>query len=109
MDALGFFLGFLTERRHCVCRPLKSFRGTGAYALYYTGKSEMYKALFKVNRVEFRFPICVGKAVPSRWRQARNDLASAELYRRLREHAKSVEDVDNLDIVDFYCREPSAF
>ena len=99
-DAIRFFNGTPVLR----LPPAEKFAGTGIYAIYYTGKNEMYNALFELNRVEFRFPIYVGKAVPSGWRQARDTLASSELYRRLKEHSKSIEDVGNLNTTDFYCR-----
>ena len=43
--------------------PLEDFKGTGVYALYYIGKAGLYAPFHKINRIEFRQPIYVGKAV----------------------------------------------
>lgn len=87
--------------------PIK-FHGTGVYAIYYTGKSSMYKPLAEKNRIEFSIPIYVGKAVPRGWRQARlatnTGKKSYELNGRLNEHARSIHQAKNLFSEDFYCR-----
>lgn len=52
-------------------------------------------------------PIYVGKAVPRGWRQGRNlssGDSSYELYSRLIDHSHSINNSENLDIEDFYCR-----
>lgn len=51
--------------------PPEKFDGTGVYALYYIGKFKLYKKLYEINRLEFRLPIYVGKAVPEGWRNGR--------------------------------------
>ncbi|MDR4997400.1 Eco29kI family restriction endonuclease [Brevibacillus parabrevis] len=80
-----------------------SFYGAGVYALYYYGDFEHYQSLF--NTVNGKVPIYVGKAVPPGWRTARNKISkSTDLYRRLSEHAKSINLAENLDIGDFKCR-----
>ena len=87
--------------------PPERFNGTGVYALYYIGKSNYYKPLFEINRLEFSQPIYVGKAVPRGWRQSKNTNEgkfSHELFGRLREHGKSIEQTVNLDLADFCCR-----
>lgn len=85
--------------------PLEDFKGTGVYALYYIGKTGLYAPFHKINRIEFRQPIYVGKAVPRGWRQARTtDSESNELYRRLLDHTKSICSAHNLDTKDFLCR-----
>ena len=102
-DTIRFFNGTPVHR----LPPPEDFSGCGVYALYYIGKSHYYKPLYDLNRLEFKQPIYAGKAVPSGWRQARKRLASKspfELYRRLLQHAKSIQQVDNLNIEDFYCR-----
>lgn len=102
-DAIRFFNGTPV----CHIPPSTHFAGTGVYALYYVGKSEFYRPLYESNRLEFKNPIYVGKAVPKGWRQARvRSVAgsSAELYLRLNDHARSLAAATNLDREDFFCR-----
>lgn len=85
--------------------PLESFEGAGVYALYSIGKQGVYRPFHEINRLEFKQPIYVGKAVPSGWRQGRtNESTRKELYRRLCDHAKSIGATENLCISDFLCR-----
>lgn len=86
--------------------PPENFVGTGVYALYYIGKSELYTPLYETNRIEFKQPIYVGKAVPSGWRQNRSTgtMSSHELYWRLLEHTESISAAKNLNVKDFLCR-----
>lgn len=85
--------------------PLEDFEGTGVYALYFIGKKGLYKDFHDINRLDFRQPIYIGKAVPRGWRQGRIPTSSShELYRRLCDHAKSIRAVSNLDLRDFLCR-----
>ena len=102
-DTIRFFNGTPV---HSLPPPVR-FHGTGVYALYYIGKSNYYKPLFEINRLEFSQPIYVGKAVPKGWRQSKNTNEgkfSHELFGRLKEHGKSIEQAVNLDLADFYCR-----
>lgn len=100
-DAVRFFNGTPIQP----LPPVETFSGSGVYALYYIGKYGMYKDYFNINRMEYRLPIYVGKAVPQGWRQGRyTESTSQELYRRLCDHAKSIELAENLDIKDFLCR-----
>lgn len=84
------------------------FLGTGVYSLYYTGKNEIYRRYADLNRLEYKYPIYVGKAVPKGWRQSRvshnTDTPSTELYARIREHCRNIEKVEGLDLSDFSCR-----
>ena len=88
--------------------PPKSFFGAGVYALYYTGPFAAYKQLIDVNRDgQFNCPIYVGKAVPAGSRKGGHGLKvehSQALYKRLLDHADSINDVTNLDLGDFHCR-----
>lgn len=88
--------------------PLVRFHGTGVYAIYYIGKSDLYRSLSQRNRIEFSMPIYVGKAVPRGWRQARAETKpekkSYELNGRLNEHARSIHQAKNLSSEDFHCR-----
>jgi hypothetical protein len=103
-DAVRFFNGTPVHR----LPPPERFLGTGIYALYYTGQSQPYAKYAELNRLAYDFPIYLGKAVPKGWRQARTgdciEVQSAELHTRLREHARSIEQVDSSSLEDFSCR-----
>ena len=85
---------------------LPRFEGAGIYAIYYTGPLACYAALSAANRGEkFALPIYVGKAVPEGARIGGGmGAAGFDLHKRLREHAKSVAQAENLDAADFFCR-----
>lgn len=99
-DTIRFFNGTPVHQ----LPPPENFIGAGVYALYYIGKSPIYKHLYEANRISFEQPIYVGKAVPRGWRQARLQDASNELFSRLSEHYHSISQADNLNIDDFRCR-----
>ena len=104
----------IVQAVECFCKtPLKElppnceFQGAGVYALYYTGKFQPYASISQANLAcSGSLPIYVGKAVPRGWRQSR--LVSlgdtAELSGRLREHARSIEQVRSLKLSAFQCR-----
>lgn len=83
------------------------FLGTGVYALYYIGKNPIYKKYSMLNRLEYSYPIYVGKAVPQGWRQSRiadnSEKKSRELCQRLREHLRSIKSA-GFNSSDFMCR-----
>ena len=88
-DAVRFFNGTPVHPL-----PLQErFLGTGVYALYYTGNNKIYRRYAELNRLEYKYPVYVGKAVPRGWRQSRisDDITkpSAELYSRIREHTRN--------------------
>lgn len=89
-------------------RPLDSFIAAGIYAIYYVGDFPAYRPIGAANRNgRFKTPIYVGKAVPAGARKGGYGLGSSPgtvLYRRLIEHAESVEQAENLGAEDFYCR-----
>lgn len=89
-------------------RQLAPFAGAGIYALYYSGKFELYLPISKLNKEgNFLMPIYVGKAVPPGARKGGLGLdmdPGQALYKRLRDHADSVISAENLEIEDFYCR-----
>jgi Eco29kI restriction endonuclease len=103
-DAVRFFNGTPVHP----LPPLARFRGTGVYALYYTGRKGIYAEYGKLNRTAYEHPIYVGKAVPKGWRQARvvddPDAQATELQSRLREHGKNIDIVSAIDLSDFSCR-----
>ncbi|MCB0175468.1 MAG: Eco29kI family restriction endonuclease [Anaerolineae bacterium] len=85
--------------------PSTRFVGGGVYALYYLGDYELYSVLSRLNRRECQHPIYVGKAVPSGWRTGR--VVQSErpnLYNRLIEHARSLNQARNLESNEFLCR-----
>ncbi len=87
--------------------PPEPFEGAGIYAIYYRGLYPPYEKIAKKDRRDYRSPIYVGKAVPPGARKGGFDLganAGKALHDRLREHAKSIEQVSNLDLSDFRCR-----
>ena len=89
--------------------PPEAFAGAGVYALYYIGRSGIYKKFGEtVNRLEYAVPIYVGKAVAAGWRQSRTSAVEPStgrpLFSRLRQHARSIEEVKNLVGTDFMCR-----
>jgi Eco29kI restriction endonuclease len=103
-DAVRFFNGTPVH----ALPPPETFTGTGVYAVYYIGKSGLYKQYGELNRLSYDSPIYVGKAVPKGWRQARtidNPLKQGrELYGRLSEHARNIDLADGLLPKDFMCR-----
>ena len=86
--------------------PLSTrFIGSGVYALYYLGGYQLYRELSKFNQNSCTLPIYIGKAVPPGWRTGRaTSTATADLYQRLREHARSLQNTKNLQVNDFRCR-----
>jgi hypothetical protein len=85
------------------------FSGAGIYTLYYSGNFRPYAPIAKLNRGGcFGQPIYVGKAVPAGARKGGvlkgRDTASAVLHSRIKEHAKSIREVENLKIEDFHFR-----
>lgn len=79
------------------------FRGGGVYALFYTGDDEDYAPF---RSVQAKAPIYVGKAVPSGGRKGGTSgfVVKKELYDRLKQHAGSIDAVENLALGDFLCR-----
>ena len=84
--------------------PRDAFFGSGVYALYYRGDLPIYSQLADP---ESEMPIYVGKAVPKGGRKGRLKQTPApnrELYQRLRQHARSIQQVNNLSLSEFHCR-----
>lgn len=100
-DAITFFD---TTPVH-VLPPPGQFIGPGVYGLYYHGGYEAYTRIATRNQDTYLQPIYIGKAVPPGWRTGRGSTSSTpDVYRRLREHANSIQQVANLRIDDFRCR-----
>jgi hypothetical protein len=92
-------------------RPLRdtvTLSGAGVYAIYYTGNFGAYKPVTDRNRGDqFEQPIYVGKAVPKGARKGGLTFDAGKgtaLRDRLRQHAASIDEADNLDLDDFLYR-----
>jgi hypothetical protein len=85
--------------------PPVRFTGGGVYALYYLGEYELYAKLSKLSQQACKYPIYVGKAVPPGWRTGRVGISGTpDLSNRLREHSRSLQQVENLQSTEFRCR-----
>lgn len=88
--------------------PTEHFNGAGTYALYYTGEFPPYRKIVEKNiNNQWGAPIYVGKAVPPGTRKGGYGLGESPgevLYRRLREHAETIQQTENLSLTDFRCR-----
>ncbi len=94
----------LLERTDSEIPPQEPFVGSGVYALYYTGPLPYYAFLASED---LGTPIYVGKAVPSGSRKGSYTevpKVDGSLYRRLCEHAKSIDQAENLRLEEFRCR-----
>jgi len=88
--------------------PAQKFDGAGIYAIYYHGQFKPYAPIAEKNAGEDpTAPIYVGKAVPPGARKGGFGLGAdpgSALLKRLREHAKSIEEAKNLNLEHFRCR-----
>ena len=87
------------------------FPGAGIYVIYYVGNFPLYTPISEQNKSKVKpssAPIYVGKADPRGSRTGIYDTAlnleDKPLYERLCEHSKSIEQAQNLNLEDFYCR-----
>ncbi|HEV7437164.1 MAG TPA: Eco29kI family restriction endonuclease [Pseudorhizobium sp.] len=83
--------------------------GAGVYVIYYTGAFSAYAAIADANRDgQFARPIYVGKAIPKGGRKGglSTDVAATgrAMSDRLRQHAASIAESENLNLSDFYVR-----
>jgi len=95
------------EQKIIPLNALQSFTGVGIYAIYYKGNFPAYNKITIKNENNFVQPIDAGKAVPEGARKGGLGLdvqIGENLYKRLVEHRKSIEAVENLNINDFFCR-----
>lgn len=100
-DAIEFF----SETPAHQLPPPERFLGAGVYALYYTGDYALYNPIAFQNRRGLSRPIYVGKAVSPGWRTAKvQETETTDLLNRLRQHARSIEQAENLKLADFECR-----
>ena len=105
---LGIAVRDALLKRPVVTLPPERFKGAGVYALYYLDGFEPYNRLAKANRSgNWAMPIYVGEAVPPGSRKGGYGLGADPgdvLWRRLKEHIRSIEQAKNLRIEDFRCR-----
>jgi len=87
------------------------FEGAGIYVLYYRGPFPAYAPIAAANAEEARWPIYIGKAIPSGGRKGASLTASARgtsLYKRLAEHRDTIREVEHgsgtLAVADFQAR-----
>lgn len=99
-DAIRFFNGTPVYE----LPPPKTFLGSGIYAIYYTGTLDLYERISQRNRIQYDLPIYIGKAIPIGARRGKGGKEGSSLFKRLSEHAKSIQAVDNLDLAGFHCR-----
>lgn len=97
----------MLKRAACTLPPDKKFDGAGIYALYYAGTFKPYAQIASKNQGDDpKAPIYVGKAVPPGARKGGFGVTEpgSALFKRLREHAGSIEESNNLEIKSFRCR-----
>jgi hypothetical protein len=89
-------------KRPVVPLPPDRFKGAGIYALYYLNGFKPYERLAKANLDgNWGLPIYVGEAVPPGSRKGGYGLGADPgevLWRRLKEHTKSIEEAQNLQL-----------
>lgn len=88
---------------------LPEFDGAGIYVIYYSGAHPAYTEIAKRNQSgKATAPIYVGKAVPAGARKGvkkkDGEKIKRPLFKRLSEHAESIQQVASLQIGDFTCR-----
>lgn len=94
----------LLERPCGPLPPADRFRGSGIYALYYTGEFPPYTRISSKN---CDVPIYVGKAEPPGRRIGLRGIEAQirrSLYNRLKKHGDSINSAENLRLDDFRCR-----
>ena len=88
--------------------PPLPFIGAGIYAIYYTGRHPLYNRIVELNVGGlYAQPIYVGKAVPEGARKGGFGLGAAPgqaLFKRLCDHASSIQAASNLEEEAFFCR-----
>lgn len=98
----------LLEEPASILPPGASFEGAGLYVIYYTGDFPAYGPISEANRNgAFQTPIYAGKADPPGKRKGAFGLETppgSVLYKRLTEHAATIEQVEDFDLADFRCR-----
>ena len=96
-NLVRFCVQELESRRLHGLPPPAPFTGPGIYAIYYDGDHPLYQheAIRSPDKTR---PIYVGRARLTR------SSGERPLYNRLRQHARSISDAEDLQIDDFSCR-----
>ncbi len=97
----------LLDRPDFSLGDLPQFKGAGIYVIYYAGDYPLYRPISEENHESLRWPIYIGKAVPSGARRGASLSSEPKgkfLYGRLSQHRESIEAVSNLDIRHFQVR-----
>lgn len=88
--------------------PPKPFEGIGIYAIYYFGNNPIYAMNSRYNqRNDIGWPIYIGKAIATGGRKGilnTENSKSKNLYNRIRKHANTIDEVENLNLKDFKCK-----
>ena len=83
-------------------------KGAGIYVIYYSGRFAPYASIRSdVTSVTFDQPIYVGKAIPKGGRKGgltKDSGRGTALRDRLKQHATSVDEAENLKLEDFWVR-----
>jgi len=80
--------------------PPVPFGGVGVYAIHYVGDVDYYNSMKEKD-----IPIYVGSAVQAGKRKGGKEATAGRvLYNRLVQHAKSIQQAENLRLEDFRCR-----
>lgn len=94
----------------CDPEPLGSIRpfpGGGVYAIYYRGSFPTYADISAANQTEFTQAVYIGKAIPRGGRKGVipvKPTSGKYVFKRLTEHAESIDAATNLDLDDFWAR-----
>jgi hypothetical protein len=86
---------------------LATFEGAGVYAIYYRGNLDIYQPLTRSLTSTRPRPIYVGKAIPAGGRIGGLNLGTVRttaLIQRLRKHASSISQTEDLSVADFVVR-----
>lgn len=89
----------LFEQPNASLNSLEAFEGAGVYAIFYNGEFRHYKYLDLSTK-----PIYVGKAVPPGSRTGGGSPHNKALFKRIKEHEKSLNSVSNLELHNFYVK-----
>ena len=102
LDNIGVVLAveLLSQPLHPL--PPSAFAGAGVYALYYGGGHEPYRDLVALDAQRWRYPIYIGQATSSGF--SLGATLKKRIHERLRNHAQSIDQAENLDLADFRCR-----
>ncbi len=99
----------LLDRPEYPLGEIPPFDGAGIYVIYYRGSFPLYTPISAANAERARWPIYIGKAIPSGSRRGANLFSEAKgrwLFNRLDEHRESIarvqrHDPANLTVADF--------